>query len=459
MSEQQTKKEFAQVNFGTFGVFVPLLTLGGLILIMSITGMRSTTYFFSAGFIAMMTGFVTYKDKDVYMSALVAGFANRMLCTMMLIFFITAVFSRVVALSGVATSLVILMESWNIPLGILPVVCFLMSCVISTATGSSSAASSTLIPIMLPLGVQMGIHPGLMMGVIASGGMFGDNLSPISDSAIASSQGAGADLSLAARARVKYSAIAFVPTVALFLVQGLRMAPSSGTASGATEGSLANLVFLLLPVLIFTLILMKANFVVALFSGIVAGVVMLFAFGLADVQAIVGPTGIIFSGVSSIVNTILFMMMIFVVMSLTEKAGGLELMTKFITRFAKTERSAEAACGVFMCVTCAITGSGISSMGFCGPLIARILEPFKVTRERVANIINGFGVSVVQGMIPWSPPMLGTVAMCCSTGAVDAATFTPFSYLPYTYYAMMLFLVYWISILTGFGRTHTDDAK
>ncbi len=456
--EDGTPQKFAKTYLGTFGAFLPLITMIALIFMLSVLGMRSSQNFIAAGFTGAAVGFLTFKDKERYMSAMVNGVRNPTFSVMVLIFFIASVFAQVLAASGLTNSLVLVMEKLHISGGLLPVACFLVGGVMSTASGSSSAVVLTLIPIMLPLAPQLGVNPGLMAAAISSGGIFGDNLAPISDTVIASTQGVGADINRAVREKIKYSVAAGIPCAILFLVLGMKMASSSVTLSATGEGSMLNLVFLCLPVLVIVMILRKANFLVALLTGILAGVIMLFLFGYGSMEMIFGTSGIIVSGISGMTSTVIFMMFIFLVLSLTEEAGALYKLSMFMNSFAKSETSAEAVCGAFMCLTTAVTTSGTSSMGFCGPLIAKILAPYKISPERMSNFIAGLGCGVVN-LIPYSGAAVVTVALCAATGAVDVNTFTQFSYIKYNFYPMALLIVYWFAILTGWGRSHVQDTK
>ncbi len=83
----------------------------------------------------------------------------------------------------------------RVPLWIIPVILFLLSCVMAFATGTSWGTFAIMIPISVSIiGV---IHPGWILpviGAVLAGSVFGDHCSPISDSTILSSIGAECDL-------------------------------------------------------------------------------------------------------------------------------------------------------------------------------------------------------------------------------------------------------------------------
>ncbi|WP_091730667.1 Na+/H+ antiporter NhaC family protein [Proteiniborus ethanoligenes] len=90
--------------------------------------------------------------------------------------------------------------SGNIPAGILPIIVFLISCLVSFSTGTSWGTMAIVIPLAVPLAnsyVLNGVaDPSFIivtMSSVLSGGIFGDHCSPISDTTIMSSMAAAAD--------------------------------------------------------------------------------------------------------------------------------------------------------------------------------------------------------------------------------------------------------------------------
>lgn len=77
----------------------------------------------------------------------------------------------------------------------MPSLLFITACLTSYATGSSWGTFGILIPIFIPVAIESYVsHPGLIylfLGAILSGSIFGDHSSPISDTTLLSSIGAG----------------------------------------------------------------------------------------------------------------------------------------------------------------------------------------------------------------------------------------------------------------------------
>ncbi|MBS0416919.1 MAG: hypothetical protein JSR66_04350 [Proteobacteria bacterium] len=96
----------------------------------------------------------------------------------------------------------------SLPSVVLPALVFLLSAMISFSTGTSYGTFSIMVPIALPLGAATGINQELLFGACISGGVFGDNSSPISDTTIVASAAAGTPVIDHARTQLPYALIA-----------------------------------------------------------------------------------------------------------------------------------------------------------------------------------------------------------------------------------------------------------
>jgi Na+/H+ antiporter NhaC len=133
---------------------------------------------------------------------------------------------------GLTTFLANVMVEGGFPLALLPVVVFLISCVLSFSTGTSWGTFAIMIPLTMPIAIGLGEAAGLggsalltatlvPIGAILGGAIFGDHSSPISDTTVLSSTGAGVPHLEHVATQVPYAV--FVAVCALFghLVSGL----------------------------------------------------------------------------------------------------------------------------------------------------------------------------------------------------------------------------------------------
>ena len=95
---------------------------------------------------------------------------------------------------GAADYLVGLVTEGGVPYQIIPLVIFLISCLMSFATGTSWGTMGIITPLAIP--VAHALNPAIViptLGSVLTGAIFGDHCSPISDTTILSSTGAGSD--------------------------------------------------------------------------------------------------------------------------------------------------------------------------------------------------------------------------------------------------------------------------
>lgn len=116
---------------------------------------------------------------------------------------------------------------------ILPLLVFFTSMLISFATGTAWGTNSILMPLVIPIAAGVSQASGEVtpliistIGAVLTGAVFGDHCSPISDTTILSSSGAGADHIAHVRTQIPYAlTAAAVAAVLGFIPAGLGMSP------------------------------------------------------------------------------------------------------------------------------------------------------------------------------------------------------------------------------------------
>jgi len=116
-------------------------------------------------------------------------------------------------------------ESWMSP-RILPALIFLVSGIISFATGTAWGTYAIVVPIALPLafqfdGQQVGVLVPATFASVAGGGVFGDHCSPLSDTTVLSSLGSASDHMDHVRTQLPYALVVAAVALLLYLLVGL----------------------------------------------------------------------------------------------------------------------------------------------------------------------------------------------------------------------------------------------
>jgi Na+/H+ antiporter NhaC len=104
---------------------------------------------------------------------------------------------------------------------VLPAVIFLLAGIISFATGSSWGTIIIMMPLAIPAAEATGAALPVVIGAVLSGGLFGDHSSPVSETTILSSTGAGTTPLEHFRTQLPYSLTNGVIAFCGFLIAGL----------------------------------------------------------------------------------------------------------------------------------------------------------------------------------------------------------------------------------------------
>ncbi len=109
----------------------------------------------------------------------------------------------------------------GIPAWMFPVVAFVLSAIISFATGSSWGTFAIMFPLVIPTAIALGAPTHVCIGAVLSGGLFGDHSSPISETTILSSIGASCPQIEHFRTQLPYALFNGLISISAFVLAGL----------------------------------------------------------------------------------------------------------------------------------------------------------------------------------------------------------------------------------------------
>lgn len=127
---------------------------------------------------------------------------------------------KVINEMGTAAFIVEVMKG-NIPAFIVPAILFVVGAVMSFASGTSWGTFALMMPIAIPMAVGLDAHLLACIGAVLSGGIFGDHCTPISDTTILSSTGAGADHIDHVKTQLPYALLVGVVTFVGYVIAGM----------------------------------------------------------------------------------------------------------------------------------------------------------------------------------------------------------------------------------------------
>ena len=159
---------------------------------------------------------------------------------------------------------------------------FIVSCVVSFFTGSSYAALGTMGIAFMAIGYGMDINPALVAGMSVSGAVFGDKMSPFSDTTNMAPAVAGTDVFTHIKSMLWTVIPAFIISLVLYFVLGLQYTNTSPEALQGLNDIIETLdatftispLLLIVPILTIVLVIKKVPATIALLTGAIMGVIV-----------------------------------------------------------------------------------------------------------------------------------------------------------------------------------------
>ena len=388
-----------------------------------------------AAFVGIISAFLLFGGSiDDKFENLIEGCGDSNIIIMCLIYLLAGAFSALASKSGGVDSVVGLGLSF-IPAKFLTAGVFLIACFISIATGTSVGTITALGPIAVGLSESGGINLSLMLGALVGGSMFGDNLSIISDTTIASTRTQNCEMKDKFRMNIKIALPAGIITLILLLIFG---APESMPA----QKDLSYEIIKIIPY-IFVLIsaLMGLNVFLVLTGGIAfSGFILLLDNGF-DLLAL---SQTMWEGFTGMFEIFLLSMLIGGLSNMVSKEGGINWIIEKIKKIARGEKSGEFGIAMLVSLLDIAVANNTVAIIISGPIAKKMCNEYKIDPRRSASLLDAFSC-VFQGIVPYAAQVL--IAASFSKGKV-----APFQIMPYFWYQFILGIVAIISIYIPFAK-------
>jgi Na+/H+ antiporter NhaC len=425
---------------GSFLGVVPVICLMALLLI---PGLISGNFnLIPSGLILLATSLlaIVFKKKgdkatlDERVEVYCKEAGSPMLILMIMIFLLSGGFSGITRGMGTIDSIS------NFGLSVLPssmilVTLFLICNLISFASGTSTGAFVVMLPLALDIHAKTNIPLPLLLGVLIGGGLFGDNLSFISDTTIITTR----CLDIDNRAKFIENIWLVIPAYILTFICMIAYKVGAVDVSQFAGG------YSLIKMLPYLLVIILAILGMNVFFVLVIGSILSFIIAVAGGSyGFLEALSVYYNGIMGMEDVSMWALYVGGMIGLMRYLGGLDFLVYRITKSIKSKKGAEFAC-LFVTVACGvcITNNTLICLT-AAPICKEISDRYGLERKRIASIVDIFA-SVVGGLVPYGGFCLFAAGI--TEGAVSAIQVTP-----YVWYCIAMAIVAVVAVATGYPR-------
>lgn len=362
------------------------------------------------------------------------GASNKNIMLMVWIFILAGAFAQSAGQMGAIDATV------NLTLHILPdnlllAGIFLAACFISLSIGTSVGTIVALTPVAIGLAEKTGINLPFMVGVVVGGSFFGDNLSFISDTTIASTK----TQECVMRDKFRVNSMIVVPAalivLGIYIFQGLSIAAPAQVQAIEWVKVIPYLIVLGTAIA-------GMNVMLVLIIGILASGVIGIAtgsFGLFDWFRAMS------SGITGMGELIIITLLAGGMLETIRYNGGIDFIIRKLTRHVRGKRGAELSIAGLVSITNLCTANNTIAIITTGPIARDIAKKFHLDRRKVASILDTFSC-LVQGIIPYGAQMLT---------AASLAQLSPISIIGNLYYPFTMGICALLAILLRYPKRYS----
>lgn len=374
-------------------------------------------------------------------------------------------------ISGIVPSMIY----WGLNIlspGIFLVATTVICSIVSISTGSSWTTAGTIGIALLGIGSALGIPKEVIAGAIISGAYFGDKMSPLSDTTNLAPAMAGSNLFDHIRHMLYSTVPAMLISLVIYAFLGMKYAGHAIDTSQISQiqNALASSyntlspLLLLVPVIVIVLVILKVPAIPGLIIGTILGGLVAIFFQGASLQNVlevaqVGYTshsGMLFvdelltrGGLNSMLDTVSLMLCALTLGGILEKTGMLEVLARFILRFAKGTFGLVAAT-IFTCIgTNIAVADQYLAIVIPGSMYKEAFKKQGLDPKNLSRTLED-SATITSPLIPWN-----------TCGAYMSATLAvnSFAFLPFAFFNIICPIVSLTLAATGIGIAKLDTTS
>lgn len=431
---------------------------------------------------ALVLGLLLARDRAAWSEVVLDGMSRKVVALMIAAWLFAGCLGAILAGSGFVQSLVWLAQAVGLTGSGYVAAAFLIACALSLATGTSLGTLLVCGPLLYPAGGGLHADPVLLMGAILAGATFGDSLSPLSDTTIASALTQEADIPGVVRARLKYALPAAAAALVFYLAMGGGAPPASPADAQRTRVALPPaappptpaaslppaspraLPMIAAPALVVWLLLRRRHLVESLLFGILAAVLLGLAFGLLLPSQLLyvdaarySARGLLLEGLERGVGVSIFTLLLMGLVATVEATGLLERLVEGTRHLASAPRAAEGLIVAVVSAAVMLTTHSVVAILAVGPYARETGTRLGLTAYRRANLLD-LTACTWPFLLPWFIPTILAASTSASGEAAGLPRLSPLSIGLANAYSWALVAVVGFAIVTGFGRSEAASS-
>ncbi|MCR5266131.1 MAG: Na+/H+ antiporter NhaC family protein [Cyanobacteria bacterium RUI128] len=365
-----------------------------------------TVAFIISSAVALILNHKEKLNKKIEIFAL--GMGNKDIMIMCLVFILAGAFTATAQAVGGVTSAVMIAEHF-IPAHFMVSGLFVISALISLSIGTSCGTIAALIPIAVTIAQTFGFNPAVVLGATVGGAMFGDNISLISDTTIASTRTQNVEM----RDKMLYSLrIVIVPALICVV---LYMLPVFSTAACSDIQNIVNLdSYIKVMPYIFLLVLGIAgvNVMFLLVIGTILNTIIGIHYGIFD---IFGAFSCIGDGTVSMANTLIVAMLAGGMLKMVRYNGGITYIIQETKHLITNKKLCEFGICILVAIINLFTANNTVAIITAGPIARELSKTYAINPKRTASLLDTTSC-FVQGLIPYGAQILIATSLASSIG-------------------------------------------
>lgn len=437
------------------GAVVPALVFLSGVTALALQGAPDERGFWPVVLLALATSLLLARDRTLWSEAVIRSMSQEIVALMVLAWLFSGVLSELLRASGLIQSLVGAGSQLGLRGGGFSALSFVICALVSTATGTSFGTILVCGPLLYPAGGALAADPHWLAGAILAGSTFGDSISPISDTTIASAGTQGADIGGVVRSRLGYVFPPALVALVVFLLLG------RGEVLGSHKDgpdSLRALPMLIAPALVLALLLLKKH----LLEGLLAGIAV--AVGIGLVLGLIAPAdllfidhdnfvarGLILKGLERGVGVSIFTLLLMGLVGTLVATGLQEGLAELARRKARTPRAAEVWIVIAVSLAVLFTTHSVVAMLAIGAFAKETGKRYGLSAYRRANLLD-VTVCTYPFLLPYFLP---TILMASATGSgaeFDMPRLSPVAVGLFNVYSWGLLVMIGIAVASGYLR-------